>query len=112
MAVSKLQGKKVGSFTNESGITAIETFVEQYGNCVYVRATVTKSAGLGTAEVIVGAISGVDLPKTNVRALCGAGTQAYNAWECGYCILDTSGKLSVRLSTSRPTANITLMYAV
>ena len=112
MAVSTIKGMKTGTFTPSSGVTIQETEIKQDGHNVYVRISATRTGNFPTSQQQVGNVSGVDLPKTLIRTICGAGANAYGATDSGYLLMDTDGGVYVQLSTARPRVNICFTYIV
>ena len=104
-----------GSFTIASGKGTLfsESEVRQVGNWVFIHISATGVPTGTTAIEPWGTLSGVPLPKKNVRGVCGSGTQLYNANHTCYFLVGTSGNITIQKSTSADTAiNLECSYPV
>lgn len=110
MATSTIKGNRKGNIIAQSGFTANEANVTQVGSLVCVSGYFSKSGGIGTTEVLVGRISGVDMPSANLRAICGGGQQPYSPSEIAYMVINTAGEIRVKLNTSRPHVVFDVVY--
>ena len=94
-------GLRTGSISMVSGATGSisESYVVQSGAIVNVRGAIS---GVSTAQEL-GAlflISGVDLPKTYIRATGASGTELWKCWNSCYLGVDTSGSCSIRKNSA------------
>lgn len=102
---------QTGTLTPENGVSLNELLVKQVGKIVTVRGYAKLSSALSTTEQMkIATISGVALPYSIVRTLCGTGTQAYQAFNSGYLIIDSSGNIYCLTSTANQT-HITFSFS-
>ncbi|MBO7452784.1 MAG: hypothetical protein J6U54_20835 [Clostridiales bacterium] len=93
-------GSKIGSISVSEG-TANDIRVRQRGSIVTAQGYITGLSTTTKEWSSLFTISGVDLPKTYVRATGGSGTQAYYAWNNCYIGIDpTTGICAVRKSVT------------
>lgn len=105
--------QRTGTLTASSGMTISELRINQTGKVVEVHFYATKSSAFGSDQVLIGTISGVNLPPDNIRTICGTGTFGWNGNHCAYAVLDSVGKISILASTTTDTvANIDFVYTV
>lgn len=112
MATSRIKGSRKGGINAARGFTVSEVNVTQVGSLVSVSGYVNKSGGIGTTEVLIGTMTGVDFPSANLRAICGGGNQAYSPTEIAYIAINTAGEIRLKLNTSRPFAIFDVIYGV
>lgn len=113
MATSTLKGIKNGTLTAQNGFTLSEVDVKQIGNVCYVKFCATNSSGTGTSQIMVAKLSGIALPTTIIRKVCGAGGQVYSTYYTAYSSLTADGDIYVTVpSTSRPSVALEFTYIV
>lgn len=89
-----------GSYSAANGFSASELKINQRGGTVFINGYFTRSSNIGTSEISIGTFSGVSLPTSNIRFLCGTGANAYSANHACYAIFTPSGNLSILAATS------------
>lgn len=104
-----------GTITAESGVTFSELSVVQIDKAVYIRgyASLSTAASQNT-EKKLGTISGVALPKSAVRTLCGTTSgAAYTARSSGYLVIASNGNFAVNTSqTGQTIFTFCLSYSI
>lgn len=112
--------QNIGLTTKSGNITALNNFtlsevkVKQYGNVVYVGFTATKSSAIGSNNIDVGVITGVNIPNNYVRFSALSGTITYATTNPVYGLVDyRDGKINIKLNNSADTiVNVSVSYIV
>lgn len=90
-----ITGSKIGTLANASGTTLDESYCQQYGRTVNIRAWLTGLSTSTQTHTNVITVQSVDLPSTAVRFVftcwLGNGIAAY----AGYGVMDTSGRITL-----------------
>lgn len=102
----------VGTVVGASGFTPNEIDVKRSGRVVYARFYVQNVSIAANTNTIIGTLSGVPFPTTNIRWLAGGGAHAYDAVTPVYAILTTSGVIAVTSPSAISAVNITISYIV
>lgn len=102
----------VGTVVGASGFMPAEIDVKRSGRVVYVHFYVQNVSIAANTNTLIGTISGVPLPKQNIRWLAGGGAWAYNAATPVYAILETNGNIAVTSPSAIRAVNITISYIV
>lgn len=85
---------KVGTVTPVEGATTNNLMVYEKGGVVTINGYMTAPSSVGTSGVIIGTISGVDLPNAQIRAVGNVGTNAYSAKNLAYVSIGTNGDIA------------------
>lgn len=105
--------EKTGSFSPLSGITAKELRVKQIGKVVEVHFYAEKSSEFGTSAVVIGRITGVELPPTTIRTVFGADVHAYDVNRMAYAYIGTNGDIAIRtVNASDTVVLVDFVYTV
>jgi hypothetical protein len=102
----------VGTVVGASGFTPDEIDVKRSGRVVYVHFYVQNVSITANTETIIGTLSGVQLPKKNIRWLAGGGAHAYDTTTPIYAFLGRSGNIAVTSPSAISAVNITISYIV
>ena len=103
-------GKVIGSFTPESGISLLDGGVVRKGDYVSVNLLLDGTFQSGVTQL--GVITGVDIPLTGIGVVAPVGTGT-NLTKTGFVIIDSVGNVTVNTEVSTYTrVNISLVYQV
>ena len=104
-----LNTSKNGTFTRAQSASVQAVLVKQYGKVVSVMGYLT-GVNISGAQTIIGTLSDVSLPPTQLRFVCMVGANAYSQGTAAYGFIGTNGEFGV--STTNTGSNKAVLFNV
>lgn len=99
-----------GTVLGASGFTPYEVDVKRSGRVVYVHFYVQNVSIVANTNTVIATLSGVPLPKENIRWLAAGGVHAYDVMTPVYAILGSNGVIAVTSPSAISALSITVSY--
>lgn len=113
-ALDSLNSKISGIVSAAGGSTVTGLSVTQYGKVVVISGYVSGASLSANTSSHIATISGISLPSSAIRTLCGVAANAYkHPDDVAYCAISTEGKIMVTSTESGSRAvYLTVSYIV